>query len=102
MKQQTHTNLLIRSSFAVALAIWSPVGARSAEPAEEKNMTGDKTIEHSQEMKKPKQTMNEHGTTMKGYVQDIESLAVKNNDFRRVLYTAENCQLVLMALKPKE
>lgn len=39
---------------------------------------------------------------MKGYVQDIESLAVKNSDFRRVLYTAENCQLVLMALKPKE
>ena len=39
---------------------------------------------------------------MKGYVQDIESLAIKNNDFRRVLYTAVNCQLVLMALKPKE
>ena len=39
---------------------------------------------------------------MKGYVQDLESLAVKNNDFRRVLYTAENCQLVLMALKPNE
>jgi len=39
---------------------------------------------------------------MKGYVQDIESLAVENADFRRVLYTATNCQLVLMALKPKE
>lgn len=39
---------------------------------------------------------------MNGYVQDIESLTVKNNEFRRVLYTAANCQLVLMALKPKE
>jgi mannose-6-phosphate isomerase-like protein (cupin superfamily) len=39
---------------------------------------------------------------MKGFVQDIESLAVKNDLFRRVLYTAKNCQLVLMALKPKE
>jgi mannose-6-phosphate isomerase-like protein (cupin superfamily) len=39
---------------------------------------------------------------MKGFVQDIEALAVKNDDFRRVLYTAKNCQLVLMALKPKE
>ena len=39
---------------------------------------------------------------MKGFVQDIEDLAVKNNDFRRVLYTAKHCQLVLMALKPKE
>ena len=37
---------------------------------------------------------------MNGFVQDIEGLAVKNDDFRRVLYTAKHCQLVLMALKP--
>ena len=39
---------------------------------------------------------------MKGFVQDIEGLAVKNNEFRQVLYTAKHCQLVVMALKPKE
>jgi mannose-6-phosphate isomerase-like protein (cupin superfamily) len=39
---------------------------------------------------------------VKGFVQDIESLAVKNEEFRQVLYTAKNCQLVLMALKPGE
>ncbi len=39
---------------------------------------------------------------MKGYVQDIEGVAVENEHFRRVLYTAKNCQLVVMALKPKE
>lgn len=39
---------------------------------------------------------------MKGFVDDIESIAVKNEDFRRVLYTARNCQLVVMALKPQE
>ena len=39
---------------------------------------------------------------MKGFVKDIESLAVRNNDFRRVLYTAQHCQLVLMALEPGE
>ena len=39
---------------------------------------------------------------MKGYVQNIESIAVKNEEFRHVLYTAKNCQLVVMALKPKE
>lgn len=39
---------------------------------------------------------------MKGFVQDIEALAVTNDEFRRVLYTAKHCQLVLMALKPKE
>jgi mannose-6-phosphate isomerase-like protein (cupin superfamily) len=39
---------------------------------------------------------------MKGFVQDIETLAVKNENFRRVLYTASHCQLVLMTLNPKE
>ena len=39
---------------------------------------------------------------MKGFVQDIEDLAVKNDEFRRVLYTAAHCQLVIMALQPQE
>lgn len=38
---------------------------------------------------------------MKGFVKDIESLAIKNEDFRQVLYTAKFCQLVVMALPPK-
>jgi len=42
------------------------------------------------------------GVAMKGYVQNIEDITVKNEEFRRVLYTARNCQLVVMALKPKE
>jgi hypothetical protein len=29
---------------------------------------------------------------MKGFVQDIEGLAVKNDDFRRVLYTASTAR----------
>lgn len=37
-----------------------------------------------------------------GFVQDIEGIAVKNEEFRRVLYTARNCQLVVRALKPRE
>jgi mannose-6-phosphate isomerase-like protein (cupin superfamily) len=39
---------------------------------------------------------------MRGFVQDIESITIKNADFRRVLYTAESCQLVVMSLKPLE
>ena len=39
---------------------------------------------------------------MKGLVKDIEGITVTNADFRRVLYTAKNCQLVVMALKPEE
>ncbi|MDP1890044.1 MAG: cupin domain-containing protein [Gemmatimonadaceae bacterium] len=39
---------------------------------------------------------------MKGFVQNIRSLSVANSDFRRVLYTAKHCQLVVMALVPGE
>lgn len=39
---------------------------------------------------------------MKGFVEDIESIAVGNDDFRRVLYTARHMQLVVMALRPGE
>ena len=35
---------------------------------------------------------------MNGFVQDIERLAVNNDEFRRVLYTAKHCQLVVMTL----
>jgi mannose-6-phosphate isomerase-like protein (cupin superfamily) len=37
---------------------------------------------------------------MKGYVDNIEKATVVNEDFRRVLYTGNNLQLVLMALPP--
>ncbi len=39
---------------------------------------------------------------MKGFVDDIEELTVDNGDFRRVLYTGKNLQLVLMCIKPGE
>ena len=39
---------------------------------------------------------------MKGFVDDIEDLTESNKDFRRVLYTGQHLQLVLMALKPGE
>ena len=37
---------------------------------------------------------------MKGFHDDIEKLTVGNADFRRVLYTGHNLQLVLMTLPP--
>lgn len=88
MKNQTHVDLVTHSSLALALALvmGSPVQARSTEPLASPAPVGQ----------------NEKGALMKGFVQDIESLAIQNTDFRRVLYTAENCQLVLMSLKPME
>lgn len=39
---------------------------------------------------------------MKGYCENIEERTVGNDDFRRVLYTGKNLQLVLMTLQPGE
>jgi mannose-6-phosphate isomerase-like protein (cupin superfamily) len=39
---------------------------------------------------------------MHGFVDDIEKLTESNTDFRRVLYTGKQMQLVLMALQPGE
>lgn len=38
----------------------------------------------------------------KGFAADIERDTLKNTDFRRVLYTGKNSQLVLMSLKAGE
>ena len=37
---------------------------------------------------------------MKGYCDDIEKATTGNSDFRRVLYTGKNLQLVVMTLQP--
>lgn len=39
---------------------------------------------------------------MKGFADDIEKLTENNENFRQVLYTGQNIQLVLMALQPGE
>lgn len=39
---------------------------------------------------------------MKGYIANIEKLSLENDNFRKVLYTAKNTQLVLMSLLPNE
>lgn len=50
---------------------------------------GTKAVERSKEMRHAK-----------GFVRNIETLSNENRDFRRVLYTAKNVQLVLMAIPP--
>ncbi len=39
---------------------------------------------------------------MKGYVENIEEKTLANENFRQVLYTGPNLQLVVMSLLPKE
>lgn len=39
---------------------------------------------------------------MKGYNTNIEQATLANDDFRHVLYTGKNSQLVLMSLRPGE
>lgn len=37
---------------------------------------------------------------MKGFITNIERETLENTDYRRVLYTAKNSQLVLMSIEP--
>jgi mannose-6-phosphate isomerase-like protein (cupin superfamily) len=39
---------------------------------------------------------------MKGFVDKIEEKTLKNDNFRKVLYTSKHSQLVLMSLNPNE
>ena len=39
---------------------------------------------------------------MKGYISNIEKETVENNNFRKVIYTGKNSQLVFMSLNPNE
>jgi len=39
---------------------------------------------------------------MKGFKTNIENDTIKNQNFRKVIYTGKNLQLVLMSLKPGE
>jgi mannose-6-phosphate isomerase-like protein (cupin superfamily) len=39
---------------------------------------------------------------MEPFVGNIETLTERNNNFRKVLFTGKNMQLVVMSLKPKE
>ncbi|HLA26048.1 MAG TPA: cupin domain-containing protein [Patescibacteria group bacterium] len=39
---------------------------------------------------------------MKGYITNIEKDSLENENFRKVLYTGKNSQLVLMAIEPKD
>jgi mannose-6-phosphate isomerase-like protein (cupin superfamily) len=42
------------------------------------------------------------GELMRGFISDIEERTEANGDFRRVLYTGQHLQLVLMSLEPGE
>src|SRR3972149_5705110 len=42
------------------------------------------------------------GNTMTGYVGSIEKAALKNKNFRKVLFTGRRSQLVVMSLQPRE
>jgi len=37
-----------------------------------------------------------------GHITNIEKDTIKNNYYRKVLFTTKNCQLVLMSIPPKE
>ncbi len=57
----------------------------------------------SQTMPKTTRTTTQHSNmNVKGFETNLEKATVNNRDFRKVLYTAQHLQLVLMTLKPGE
>lgn len=46
------------------------------------------------------EVININKNIMKGYIGNIEKDTKENEDYRRVIYTAKNSQLVLMNIKP--
>jgi mannose-6-phosphate isomerase-like protein (cupin superfamily) len=60
------------------------------------------SVQQSDQSRHQTRKQSEAGRTLKGFVADIENLTDDNSNFRRVLYTGKNLQLVLMALKPGE
>ena len=59
MNKQKYTNIIIRSTLAIALVliIWSPLQSQSAEPVAGEKMTEAKMVVRCQEMKEQKQKM---------------------------------------------
>jgi|GEM_PF-81644 len=49
-----------------------------------------------------KQSRGTEGNSMKGFETDIEKITLENEKYRKVLYTGEHSQLVLMSLRPNE
>ena len=66
MKNQSHSNLLVRSSLALTLALvlWVPVQAQSAAPAEGKMMTDSKMTEPHHGMTESQQAMMQRHQAM--------------------------------------
>ena len=103
MNNMIHRSLAILSS-AGLLAVATACGQSSGtveKKTESTTRSSEGTVKTTNETN-GRRGAADGGMVMKGFVRDIEALAIKNEDFRQVLYTAKNCQLVVMALKPKE
>lgn len=97
MKDLGFVGLAVVGIAALLAGCESPSG--SAKPTSNEAASPLSLVEHGMALTTGKL---EGGVAKTGFVQDIEGLAIKNDEFRRVLYTSEHSQLVVMALKPKE
>jgi hypothetical protein len=61
MKTPTKTSFLIASgiAFAIALAVWTPLRAQSADPVDSVPMTSAQMVQHCKEMKAERQAFND-------------------------------------------
>jgi len=72
------------------------------EEKEEEEEESDKKPKKEKEEKESDKEEKKETSEKKGFKSNIEKDTKKNDDFRKVLYTGEHLQLVLMILKPGE
>ena len=90
MELERHRPYNLCISFASAKGAGFGKGARDPEHCEVRNVGKGSMAAAQQE------------NHMKGFVDNIERLTEQNADFRRVLYTGHNLQLVVMSIGPGE
>lgn len=92
--------LLLPLTLLFTLACESPRDAEALrEAARAAENTPTSTID---EQNDPATATSGRAAIKHGFVQNLEALTESNRDFRRVLYTAKHCQLVLMTIPAEE
>lgn len=91
-----NSNLILGLFIIILYACNNPQNAKHSNDSALKQNTAMKSTNELTASAEPKKSI------MKGFKSNIKEDALKNENFRKVLYTSKNLQLVLMTLKPGE
>src|ERR1035437_9393953 len=94
----------MKSSYSILALFITILSSCNNNSRNTKSQDGTTLKKDSIEKSTPDQitSVDPKNTNMKGFTSNIEKDALKNENFRKVLYTAKHLQFVLMSLKPGE